>query len=124
LLGEWPDFGICGQNIGGRDYGLEAALVLIYREFEDLYHGLPVCFCDYSALVAVSTNHHDNLVLVLVHIGKGRVALYEHAGIHRDTQLAAQVGHALRLMFSTAVREKNKGNLLRLEIREGLVGSR
>jgi hypothetical protein len=123
-LGEWPDFGICGQNIGGRDYGLEAALVLIYIEIEDLYHGLPICLCDYSALVAVSTNHHDSLVFVLVHIGKWCVALYKHAGIHRDTQLAAQVGHALRLMFPTAVCEEDKGNPLRLEIREGLVGSR
>lgn len=91
---------------------------------DDLRHIVPVCLCNLSALVAISTDHHYGLVLVLVHIGERRVTLYKHARIHLDIQLAAQVGHALRLMLSATIGKENERYSLRLEVRECLCGSR
>lgn len=89
-----------------------------------LYQHLPVRLCNNSTFVAFSTNNHDSLVFILVHIGKRRMTLHEHAGVHIYIQLLAQIGHTLRLMLATAIREEDKGNALRLEIGEGPVGTR
>jgi hypothetical protein len=56
-----------------------------------------------SALILVPSYHHDRLVLIVVHIGERRVALYEHAGIKRHTQLTAQVGHSFGFVFAAAI---------------------
>lgn len=44
------------------------------------------------------------------------MALHEHAGVDLDIQLAAQVGHALRLMLAAAIGKEDEGYALGLQI--------
>jgi hypothetical protein len=60
----------------------------------------------------------------MVHVGEGCMALHEHRRVDFDVQLAAQVGHSLRLMLATAIGKKDERDALRLEPGEGLVSAR
>jgi hypothetical protein len=66
---------------------------------------LPVSFCNLPALILRSSDHHDRLVFVLVHVGKGSVTLHKHARVERHLELAAQIGHPFRLMLAAAICE-------------------
>ena len=85
---------------------------------------LPVCLSDFPALVCLPTNHHNRLVLEMVHIGEGSMALNKHGHVKRNIEPAAQVGDALRFVFPAAIGEQDERNALRLEIGKGLVGAR
>lgn len=52
------------------------------------------------------------------------MTLHEHTGVDRHVQLAAQVGHSLRLMLAAAIGKEDEGNALRLEVGESLMGAR
>jgi hypothetical protein len=98
----------------------------LVRTYSDMEVRLlvPVCLCDFPALVCFAANDHDRLVLEMVHVGKGSVALDEHGRVQRHIEPTAQVGDALRLVFPAAIGEQDEWNTLRLEIGEGLVSAR
>ena len=66
---------------------------------------LPVSFCYLPAFILRSSDYHNCLVFVLVHIGEGSVTLYKHARIERHLELAAQIGHPFGLMLAAAICE-------------------
>jgi len=88
----------------------------------------PLCynmlFCYSSAFVLVSSHDKHCLVLVLVHIGEGSMALYEHAHVQRDLELLAQLLHPFRLMLPAAIGEEDEGYTLCLEIGQCFVCAR
>jgi hypothetical protein len=85
---------------------------------------LPIRLCYSPAFIFIASNNHDRLVFVLVHVGERCVALYEHTGVERYTQLLAEVRHPLRLVFTAAICEEDERYALRLEIGQGIVGAR
>jgi hypothetical protein len=124
LLRKRPDVWICDQYICWRDYCFEAARRQKIAKRRTFARYSPICLRNYSALIALPANHHYRLVFILIHVGKGRVTLHEHARVNGHVQLAAQIGHALRLVFSTAIGEEDEWDALCLEIRKGLVSAR
>ena len=85
---------------------------------------LPIRLCYSPAFILIASNNHYRLVLVLVHVGERRVALYEHTGVEGYTQLLAQIGDPLRLVFAATIREEDEGYALRLEVGQGIMGAR
>ena len=85
-----------------------------------------------TALIALSTNDQNCLVLqrCLIRIGRRSVhefgewsmALDEHVRVEGDIEQAAKIAHAFRFVLAAAIGEEDEGNMVALKVGEGWGG--